>query len=72
MIGQFNLGFIIGKLDEDLFIVDQVILANPGFDVFLSVLYKNNHNFSEMVIILQSVLLLASDFLQDKLIRFMY
>lgn len=25
VIGQFNLGFIIGKLDQDLFIVDQVI-----------------------------------------------
>ncbi|CAN1353276.1 DNA mismatch repair protein PMS1 [Linum perenne] len=25
VIGQFNLGFIIGKLDKDLFIVDQVI-----------------------------------------------
>jgi DNA mismatch repair ATPase MutL len=24
VIGQFNLGFIIGKLDQDLFIVDQV------------------------------------------------
>lgn len=24
VIGQFNLGFIIGKLDSDLFIVDQV------------------------------------------------
>lgn len=24
VIGQFNLGFIVGKLDEDLFIVDQV------------------------------------------------
>lgn len=23
-MGQFNVGFIIGKLDEDLFIVDQV------------------------------------------------
>ncbi|GKC52857.1 DNA mismatch repair protein [Tanacetum coccineum] len=25
VIGQFNLGFIIGKLDQDLFIVDQVL-----------------------------------------------
>lgn len=25
VIGQFNLGFIICKLDQDLFIVDQVI-----------------------------------------------
>lgn len=25
VIGQFNLGFIIGKLDQDLFIVDQVM-----------------------------------------------
>lgn len=25
VIGQFNLGFIIGKLDQDLFVVDQVI-----------------------------------------------
>lgn len=25
VVGQFNLGFIIGKLDDDLFIVDQVI-----------------------------------------------
>ena len=25
VIGQFNLGFIIGKLDQDLFIMDQVI-----------------------------------------------
>lgn len=24
VIGQFNLGFIIGKLDKDLFIVDQI------------------------------------------------
>lgn len=24
VVGQFNLGFIIGKLDQDLFIVDQV------------------------------------------------
>ncbi|KAK1354388.1 hypothetical protein POM88_047644 [Heracleum sosnowskyi] len=27
VIGQFNLGFIIGKLDKDLFIVDQLIHA---------------------------------------------
>lgn len=26
VIGQFNLGFIIGKLDQDLFIVDQVFV----------------------------------------------
>ncbi|KMZ57622.1 hypothetical protein ZOSMA_84G00610 [Zostera marina] len=23
VVGQFNLGFIIGKLDDDLFIIDQ-------------------------------------------------
>lgn len=28
VIGQFNLGFIIGKLDQDLFIVDQVRLQD--------------------------------------------
>lgn len=28
VIGQFNLGFIIGKLDQDLFIVDQVTVSS--------------------------------------------
>lgn len=38
VVGQFNLGFIIGKLDQDLFIVDQVSLY-----ILFSVTLRHHH-----------------------------
>lgn len=31
VIGQFNLGFIIGRIEQDLFIIDQVIVVHILF-----------------------------------------
>lgn len=54
MIGQFNLGFIIGKLDEDLFIVDQVSLASlcigVSFPSFSSIEPVSESGWSVMII----------------------
>ncbi len=30
VLGQFNLGFILARLDQDLFIIDQVLLSLPS------------------------------------------